>query len=197
MKNGKITGVLTTDAGKFSNNITGTLQQNQYTYSGSGTGAIFTVRSYPYKIRYYYSKTEYYDRLERIGVTLHRDKWNGSEWVIDQDYENSSEDDHNLERYFRVATVQENLDIHKARGVSCIDYENNDLVKLRVPAFPKDMKYYTYNVEVIGAGLQNGYRTGQRLYWEQPTTDGTGSSFFHVIIREVVKSATWGVRPQG
>jgi hypothetical protein len=54
---------------------------------------------------------------------------------------------------------------------------------MHIPAFPEDIKYYSYNVEVIGAGTINGYRTGEKLYIDFDSADGTGKSYFHVLIQ--------------
>lgn len=144
----------------------------------------------PTNVQYYY-KINTYDSLEKLLLLeLHRNKSNngGKTWVEDDSnipaiFEAKDGSGNVICRNFRISNNNENLNIHKKSGVSTIDYVNNDKMELLIPAFPEKMKYYTYNVEVTGAGAINGYKTGERLYCQIETTDGSGVAYFHVIIQ--------------
>ena len=146
---------------------------NAYAWTNNST-TVFTRSAYPSQYDNAYADKNF----ENISFSI--DAYHDESWVADSAFNTQTIE---KSRYYRITTTGENLNIHKKSGVSLIDYENNDFVQLCVPAFPTDMKYYSYTTKVTGAGTQNGYKTGERLYCAIDTNDGTGKSYFHVIIQ--------------
>lgn len=87
------------------------------------------------------------------------------------------------ERWYSMCPISDDLTKHNSKGISTINYTNNDLVTLHIPQFPEEMKYYQYNVSVTGAGRNNGYETGDKLYCKFNSTTGEGELYFHVIVK--------------
>lgn len=73
--------------------------------------------------------------------------------------------------------------------VSTIDYANNNYVDLCIPSLLESMELYKYNVTAKGITYQNGYRTGDLLYYAYTGNGSSGVYYFNVKVANVESGA--------
>lgn len=97
--------------------------------------------------------------------------------------------------YYKSSVITEdgyttlNTETVPSHKVSTINYGNNNTIQLYLPGFPQDMEYYKYNVTLDNITYQNGYRTGDLLYYTYNAGGASRTYYFNVRITNIDNGA--------